>query len=91
MAFGLCPSLVLIISVGLIFPGKVYSVAIAEGSGWDEGTAGFDPLLQTTQEPETTNIPTTIPPPPITTTRVATTRKGISWHYNTQFSLVYVV
>ena len=78
MAFGLCPSLVLIISVGLIFPGKVYSVAIAEGSGWDEGTAGFDPLLQTTQEPETTTIPTTIPPPPITTTRQPETKQEAS-------------
>lgn len=61
---GLRASLVLILSLGLILPGKVYNVAVAEGSGWDEGSAGFDE-----------GVPTTVPPTPPTTTRVAPTKK----------------
>lgn len=36
------PSLVLILSIGLILPGESYNVAIAERSGWSEDSDGLN-------------------------------------------------
>ena len=42
MVLGLQLSLALVVSIGFILPSNGYSVALTEGSGWDEASAGFD-------------------------------------------------